>query len=741
MRLLHSSIARMLLSLTLCALLASAPLVRGQQPAGNQPARAQDDEVVRINTELVQTDVMVFDKQGRFVEGLRPEQFELSLDGKAQPVSFFERVATGSAGEAAQVRAAQKGAASSGVQKEAAIATPSSVGRVIFFFVDDLHLGESSLVRARKGLADFVLNQMGQNDRVAIVSASGQIGFLQQLTDYKPMLGEAIERLNNKRVSEASTARTRISEYQANQVVNHGDTDLMNYLISSTMNEYQLVPPKGGDGRGLAQIAVNVVKNRTRQVESQSRANAYNTLAVLEGLMRSSSSLPGRKLVFFVSDGFIADARASNTMSLLKRVTALAARTNVVVYTMDARGTFNDPAVDAGSNDFPDGMASGTSARNPMMEASAMQEPLHILAEDTGGRAIINSNSFRDAFQQAIDETSDYYLLAWRPDNEEQRSGKARIKVSIKDRPDLRVRLRRNYYVPPPPRPATVQNERKAASTAAPRTAEADLLVTLGALYPKDALPVALSVGYVNTPEQGLALKASMQMAREALGVSSGEVEKSEVDVIGAAVDDRGVVVTFKQVLTVAPDPTAQNRQQPVVWHQQLKLPPGLYQVRVAVRERSSGRTGSALEWIEVPDTAAAGGLQLSSLFLGERKSEARDEKFATAPRAVMVDVDHRFARSSVLRFQTYIYNAARGSSSPAPDVEIQTRILSDNRVVSAIASAKLPTDTTTDLARLPYWSEISLNQLLPGRYALEVTAIDRMTRRTATQRAIFIVE
>jgi hypothetical protein len=56
----------------------------------------QSDDVLRIKTELVQTDVSVFDKQGRFVEGLRPEQFLLTINGKPLPISFFERVSTGS---------------------------------------------------------------------------------------------------------------------------------------------------------------------------------------------------------------------------------------------------------------------------------------------------------------------------------------------------------------------------------------------------------------------------------------------------------------------------------------------------------------------------------------------------------------------------------------------------------------------------------------------------------------------
>jgi VWFA-related protein len=730
----NTSVFRTLLLAASVCFFINLPAVIGQQPAQNKPS-AQDDEILRIKTELVQTDVTVFDKQGRFVEGLRPEQFELSLDGKSQPIAFFERVAAGSAREAAQVSAARSGPAKSSEQGQTAIAASSNQGRVIFFFLDDLHLGEASLMRARKALNEFVENQMSQNDRVAIVSASGQIGFLQQLTDYKPVLTAAINRLNYKRNPETYAGKVPISDYQATRIVDHGDRELFTYLLAATMNEYQ---SKGA----LMRVAANIVRNRVRQTAAQSKMTTSDLLGVLESLMQSSASMPGRKLVFFLSDGFITDVRGSSAMSLLKRVTEMAARTGVVVYTMDARGTFNDPAVDASRNEFPDGLATGTQARNPTMETSALQEPLHILAEDTGGRAIINSNSFKDAFQQAINETSHYYLLAWRPDNEQQRGGKARIKVSIKDRPDLRVRLRRNYYVPPLLEALSKTEDERGASDTSPKTQtpEAGLLAALGSLYPHRTLPTALSVGYVQEGQQGLSLKASMQIEREALDAGTGEAEKSEIDVLGAAIDDRGVIVTFKQVLTVTADPSTQNQRQPVVWNQQLKLPPGLYQVRVAVRERSSGRTGGAQQWIEVPDLST-GRFALSSLFLGERKAAARDEKFATAARPIMIDVDHRFTRSSVLRFQTYVYNAARGGPASPPDVEIQTRVFRDNQAIVNAAAVKLPTDTTKDLARLPYWAEIALDQLPPGRYALQVTATDRATKESVSQRATFIVE
>src|SRR5215831_10796125 len=60
-----------------------------QKPADTQP------DVIRVNTELVQTDVTVFDKQGHFVDGLRSEQFALKIDSKPAAISFFERVTSG----------------------------------------------------------------------------------------------------------------------------------------------------------------------------------------------------------------------------------------------------------------------------------------------------------------------------------------------------------------------------------------------------------------------------------------------------------------------------------------------------------------------------------------------------------------------------------------------------------------------------------------------------------------------
>src|ERR1044072_2970869 len=198
-------------AVALCLLLCA--LTQAQQQS-RRPAPAQEDDVVRITTELVQTDVAVFDKRGRFIDDLKPEQFELQVNGKTQVITFFERVRAGTRSEEAQLAAAASRGLNTGKTVEPNRAVSADpVGRVIFFFVDDLHLSPASIGRARTALQSYVDTAMNPNDQVAIVSAGGEVGFLQQLTDNRVVLRAAINRLGYKRNGEVESGKTQISEY------------------------------------------------------------------------------------------------------------------------------------------------------------------------------------------------------------------------------------------------------------------------------------------------------------------------------------------------------------------------------------------------------------------------------------------------------------------------------------------------------------------------------------------------
>ncbi|HEY0081587.1 MAG TPA: hypothetical protein VGB61_02260, partial [Pyrinomonadaceae bacterium] len=116
------------------------PVVRPQQQADDA-----GEDVLRVSTSLVQTDVSVVDQKGQFAEGLRREQFELKVDGRVQPVLFFERATAGNASEAARIASAR----GETLDTRAAL-TASGGGRAVVFFVDDLHLASEGIMRARE---------------------------------------------------------------------------------------------------------------------------------------------------------------------------------------------------------------------------------------------------------------------------------------------------------------------------------------------------------------------------------------------------------------------------------------------------------------------------------------------------------------------------------------------------------------------------------------------------------------
>jgi len=564
----------MLPTLTGSLALSLATFAQTSRPAKPSPS---PDEVIRVETNLAQTDVIVVDKKGQVVSGLKPPDFELRVDEKIQPITAFDEVISGSSIE-------EKGLDSTPALKATAKASaaenPEQRSRpFIFFFVDDVHLSADGFTRARSLLLDFLNNQMKLNDRVAIVSTSGQIGFLQQLTDNKSMLREAIARLAPRYDPEAMPAtHVIISEADANMVANHSDRGLFGYLVAATMQEYQMSNPLN---------AIMMVKNRVNQINQQGKIAEYLTLIALENLIRSTAPLPGRKVIFFVSDGFVVDLKRSNGALIIQRVAARSAAVGAVVYALDTRANVFGAAADVSRNDYPD-FSTSTTWRS-LVENKAPQEPLETLADQTGGRAYLNSNALADGVSDALAENASYYLLGWRPDGKQQ-AGRSNIEVRVIGRRDLKVRTRRRYF-------DLSQSQPTRAQTSATSSPANELKSALGSLYPRRDVPTTVSAVITST-DKDRALEVSMRIDGSMLSFE-GVKEPAVVDVLGAAIDDRGVCSTFKQKLDVPRDVAARDRF--VQWKRVLPLPPGLYQVRVAVRDRRSGRVGSAMTWIEIP--------------------------------------------------------------------------------------------------------------------------------------------
>jgi VWFA-related protein len=728
----------------LLTLLAFCCAVFAQQPSQEQPPNVyQSDEIIRISTDLAQIDLTVLDKQGRFVDGLRSEQVQLLIDGKPQAISFFEELRAGSERET-QLARARTDQRTTAEKASPPTSFTTDRGRTIFFFVDDLHLSPASVGRTRDLLFNYVDNVMGPKDLAVIATASGQIGFLQQLTGEHTVLRRAIERITYRASTVSDTITSpAMNEYQATAIEN-SDRDALSYFVDKQCDEFKRMDRgvcavdtgmtnnavydgtnSGGSGRtvnNLRSEAERLVRSRARAIARQAVQVALNTLASVESLIRSASSLPERKLVLFISDGFFINYLRSTNAYDLRRVADAALRSGAVIYTIDARGLVTG-SPEASTKDGFD--PKGRTARLTITEATAAQDPLHTLAADTGGRAWVNSNDLAPAIGQALRETSGYYLLAWRPENPGQGTRFSNIEVKIKDRPDLVVRSHAGFFE------SSAKPNKVASNEAAPaklKTAEEQLLEVIREAYPRRSLPIGLSVGHMFIPNGGMAVAASMMVDAAVLG---NDPKAAQVDVMGVLINEKGdVVSSVQQQLTAG----ATQRGRMIYTMQFPNLVPGLYQVRVAARDPRTGRAGSASQWLEVPDTSK-GDFMLSSVFL----SEVPSGPAAAATQKVSINPDRRFARSSRMRLQAQIFNAIRGAG--APDLTLELQLSSGGQVVIATPPTPVSTQGVTDFGRVPLIAEFPLDGFQPGRYLLKITITDRAAKKSATKEIDFKVE
>lgn len=711
----------------MCCLVAFIAHAHGQQPPTPQE---QSDEVVRVNTDLVQTDVMVFDKQGRFVDGLKREQFELVVDGKPQPISFFEQVRAGSAQEESRLIASRNQAPAN------ADSATDNRGRIIIFFLDDLHLSLDSLGRTRKMLTAFVENEMNDGDQVLVASTSGDIGFLQQFTDNKTMLRAAIARLTLKPYNTRDMARDSVpmTEYTALAIERREDPNIMQFYVEECL---KYAPPR----YQVVSCEIETI-NRARLILLQAAEVTSSTYGALEKLMRATAQLPGRKLAFFVSDGFLLDTGPRNLdpRARLNKITDAALRAGTVLYTIDARGLASGQQ-DATNNNAMD--INGRMESTLLREIPASQDALNALAEDTGGRALRNRSAFGPWVSKIIEETSNYYLLAWRPENEVQTSKDFKnISIRVAGHPEWTVRLPRGFLKA---KAETAAKPTDKASSDAKPTPQLQLREALASQSPKREIPTSLSAIYLDTPEHGMVLTAAVQIAGGGLTYEAADGKRvAAVDLVGLVFDDKGKAVgnfqTRLKINAAATEASATDDRKNF-YNYRFPIKPGLYQVLVAARDSKSGLVGSARQWIEIPDLSSRR-LSLSSLIVGLQSVEARAATDGQdASEQAQFSVDHHFTRNSPLRFVAFVYNANRGSNGSAPpDILIQTQVLRAGTQMFTTAWSKA-VGTTQDVGRIAYGGEIPLRTLPAGQYVLQVTAKDQLANTTAVQQTKITVE
>src|SRR2546423_283915 len=301
---------------------AAQPTQSRQQPQPTpSPAEESEEDVVRITSNLVQFDAVVTDKKGNPVTDLRPEDFEVYINGRKQTVSNFSYISVEAGGPtAAPPPTPSRPADKTAPPVPPAQLKPGQVRRTVALVVDDLGTSFESMSYVRRALKKFVDEQMQPGDLVAIMRTSAGMGALQQFTSDKSMLYRAIER-----VRWYPSGRSGVSAFAPMEALPPGrDTT-------------------GGDSGNSDSTSGTDSGRGDDADEFRDEIFSVGTLGALNFIVRGMEELPGRKSAIMFSDGFaILDredpSKRQRVLNNLRRLVDLANRASVVVYTVDARG-------------------------------------------------------------------------------------------------------------------------------------------------------------------------------------------------------------------------------------------------------------------------------------------------------------------------------------------------------------------------------------------------------------------
>jgi hypothetical protein len=402
---------------------------------------------------------------------------------------------------------------------------------------------------------------------------------------------------------------------------------------------------------------------------------------------------------------------------------------------MDIRGLQAQSAV-ASFDDTPGRSASagGTSGfgrvpdetlfgyNNPLNTLDAHQG-LRMLSSATGGVAVLNKNNLESGLARIVDASEGYYLLAYTPSDAKFDGDFCKLEVKVKG--DYKVYNRQGYFAredKPAVAPTNKQEQVLQAirSPLARRDIDLDAVVLYKAESAKQG---AIDIHLVIDPKR---LRFQDQ----------GGKQQADIDVVGFVFDELGKLRGgFSETINAAfsPEEIKQVGVNGLTYSATTKLPPGDYQIRLAVRDNKTGGIGTISRFLPVPDLSS-GRLTASSLLLG---AVAQKEVSATAP--APLSANRRISRKQDLRYALVIYNAKAKDGKPQVRTQL---IISQNgkpifKEAEEMVSAK---DKSSQVIKV---GQLGLSGVKPGRYTMTLIITDTLADKksqTITRSMDFVV-
>jgi VWFA-related protein len=406
-----------------------------QAPASNDNAEVSSRDTaptfkVRVNLVLVR--VVVRDQQGHVVPNLKKEDFQLTDNRKPQTISTFSVETPESRVIATTTGADADASADPAAAKAVAAALPQRFVSVVF---DDQHLTMQDAMFVRNATGKF-FDSLAASDRVGIYSTSGQ--FTQEFTDDHELLRKSLLKI----IPHSPTAGTHdcpdISYYQADMIQNKSDVQALAIATEDAVQcAFQGDETQKAAAQSMAQSTAGLVLTR----EDSSTEYA---LRHMEDTIRRLGSMPGQRIMVFVSPGFIPSTLQPEFSEVVDRAT----KANIVINTIDARGLYTPDMGDITNPNIDPPKIAGYKASYRAAAQFAQDEVLAQLADGTGGTFFHNRNDVDEGLREAGAAPAITYLLGFSPQNMKLDGSLHTIKVSFVHKTNYKIQARHGYFAP-----------------------------------------------------------------------------------------------------------------------------------------------------------------------------------------------------------------------------------------------------------------------------------------------------
>jgi VWFA-related protein len=633
-------------------------------PATNPPPQdpQQPRPIFKTGINFVRVDVIVSDKNGNPILDLKPEEFSISEDGRAQKIEQFDVIKIDPLD---QVEGPTNSQIHSRQDEEREAARPEV--RLFTILLDDYHVRRGNDMAVRRPLIDFIQNQLAPADMVAIMYPMTPVNDI-TFTRSRTAMVSAIEKFEGRKFKyePRNMYEEQYAFYPAETVERIRNQITMDALKAAAIR-------MGGLREGRKSI-IFVSEGLTESLPPQ----LADPVAALPGVGNPNRSNPGAQ-----RDERTEWMRKTDLLSDLRDVFQTVNTQNTSIYSVDPRGLAA----------FEYGINEGIGLESDNIGLKSSLDTLHTLSNNTDGRAIVNRNDLAVGMKQIMRDSSGYYLLGYSSSRAPTDGKFHEIDVKVSRR-GVQVRARRGYWA--------LTEEDVARATAPPK--------------PDAPVAVTRALSLLAEPPGGRA-------ARVWVGTARGESGRSRVTVVWepgrVEAGTRSLTPAARILLTaVAPNgqPVFRGRvpeQAPAAatapgGSAAFEVAPGQLQLKITVEGQDGEVLDASVREVAVPDyTQVQAALGTPRIYRGRT---ARDIQAIRADANAAPAVERLFSRTERLLVRVDSYGP--GGTAPA----VTGKLL--NRAGSTMSNLAFQR-----AADGPFEIELPLSSLAAGEYLIELTA------------------